>query len=230
MTPALRDELYVVWQRLTSIVVVCFCFVYLTPLSWPAIGLPSSIVTHVLAAAVGLILPAIMYAGMIVYAILAPEEELVSWPSWDWLFFRNTIAAPIAEEVAFRMCMVPIMLHAGFSSTASVFITPLWFGLAHVHHVLNDDGRTVTLKLLGKSIPVRIIYLQVIAQAVYTTLFGFFASYLFLRTGSIFAPTTAHIFCNFFGLPPTDFMGHPKGKRTFIFLAICHLSQIARCA
>ena len=38
-------------------------------------------------------------------------------------------------------------------------------------------------------------------QLGYTTLFGFHASYLFLRTGSILPPITAHIFCNIMGIP-----------------------------
>jgi prenyl protein peptidase len=56
-------------------------------------------------------------------------------------------------------------------------------------------------------------------QFAYTTLFGWYASYLFLRTGpspllspshtltndctgSIIPPILAHIFCNYMGLPP----------------------------
>jgi hypothetical protein len=39
-------------------------------------------------------------------------------------------------------------------------------------------------------------------QLVYTTLFGWYASYLFLRTGSILPPILSHIFCNIMGLPP----------------------------
>lgn len=35
----------------------------------------------------------------------------------------------------------------------------------------------------------------------YTTLFGFHASYLFLRTGSVLPSITAHTFCNVMGLP-----------------------------
>lgn len=38
-------------------------------------------------------------------------------------------------------------------------------------------------------------------QLLYTSLFGFFAAFVFLRTGNLFAAIAAHTFCNFMGLP-----------------------------
>lgn len=51
-------------------------------------------------------------------------------------------------------------------------------------------------------------------QLTYTTLFGWHCSYLFLRTGSFFPPLTAHIFCNFMGVPelPDHLKQHPRRK------------------
>ncbi len=40
-----------------------------------------------------------------------------------------------------------------------------------------------------------------VVQLLYTTLFGTYCAYLFLRTGSIFPPISAHAFCNVMGLP-----------------------------
>ena len=40
---------------------------------------------------------------------------------------------------------------------------------------------------------------------VYTSLFGAYSSYLFLRPGTVAGPLAAHIFCNAMGLP--DFAG-----------------------
>jgi len=39
-------------------------------------------------------------------------------------------------------------------------------------------------------------------QLSFTTLFGSYASYLFLRTGSVLPPIIVHAFCNWMGLPP----------------------------
>src|ERR1700733_4712855 len=38
-------------------------------------------------------------------------------------------------------------------------------------------------------------------QFAYTTLFGAYCSFLFIRTGSLFPPLIAHSFCNVMGLP-----------------------------
>lgn len=51
-------------------------------------------------------------------------------------------------------------------------------------------------------------------QLTYTTLFGWFASYLFVRTGSILPPLVAHVFCNMMGiyLPNTAIARHPSRR------------------
>jgi hypothetical protein len=41
---------------------------------------------------------------------------------------ERRVQAPIAEEFAFRACMVPLLLDAGYSEAAVVFGCPLFFG------------------------------------------------------------------------------------------------------
>ncbi|KAL7748760.1 CAAX prenyl protease [Sorochytrium milnesiophthora] len=41
----------------------------------------------------------------------------------------------------------------------------------------------------------------ILVQLTYTSVFGWYASYLFLRTGHLAAPVASHIFCNIMGLP-----------------------------
>lgn len=45
-------------------------------------------------------------------------------------------------------------------------------------------------------------------------MFGWFASYLFLRTGSVIPPTVAHMYCNLMGIYPPGLASnrHPKKK------------------
>jgi membrane protease YdiL (CAAX protease family) len=52
-------------------------------------------------------------------------------------------------------------------------------------------------------------------QLTYTTLFGWFAAYLFLRTRSVLPPLAAHVYCNIMGiyLPGTAIRRYPS-KRT----------------
>ena len=43
--------------------------------------------------------------------------------------------------------------------------------------------------------------LSSIAQFIYTTLFGWFAVFILLRTGSVWAAVVVHTYCNFMGAP-----------------------------
>ena len=45
------------------------------------------------------------------------------------------------------------------------------------------------------------LLLQVLFQAAFTTVFGWFASYLLMCMGNLAAPVAAHAFCNWMGLP-----------------------------
>ncbi|KAK7468376.1 CAAX prenyl protease [Stygiomarasmius scandens] len=134
---------------------------------------------------------------------------------------RNYIIAPITEELVFRSCILSTYLFA-FSSTPSltstkiIFLSPLHFGLAHLHHAweaYNRFGRTRAA--LKRAV------LQSTFQMVYTTVFGSLCAFLWLRgvpslsesartvyssrAPSVYAPITAHIFCNLMGFP--DFSG-----------------------
>lgn len=49
------------------------------------------------------------------------------------LWLRNHIVAPLSEEFTFRACMMPLLLQS-FSPKAAILLTPLFFGVAHLHH------------------------------------------------------------------------------------------------
>ncbi|GAA5914773.1 CAAX prenyl protease [Sporobolomyces salmoneus] len=115
----------------------------------------------------------------------------------SWRGIRNFVIAPLTEELTFRSCIVGISFLGGWNRRQLVFLTPLWFGLAHVHHAYENwlaGGKTK--KALLQSILVSTF------QFAYTTLFGWYATFLFLRTGSIIPPVLVHSFCNAMGLPP----------------------------
>jgi prenyl protein peptidase len=109
---------------------------------------------------------------------------------------RNFVIGPLTEEVIFRGCILALHTLAGFNKKHLVFLTPLYFGIAHLHHAYESyvkDGRTKDA--LKKSLLVSGV------QFAYTCVFGWYANFLFLRTGSVLSPFVAHVFCNIMGLP-----------------------------
>lgn len=48
-------------------------------------------------------------------------------------------------------------------------------------------------------------------QVAYTSLFGSFSAFLFLRTGHLLTPVLSHMLCNMLGLPPVESLPqHPR--------------------
>lgn len=112
----------------------------------------------------------------------------------DWIPWRNYIAGPLTEEVLFRSAAIPLMILARTSLTKTIFISPLVFGLAHVHHLYE-------FKVTHPRVPLGAAVLRSVFQLGYTTLFGAYATFLYLRTGSLVALFAVHVLCNCMGLP-----------------------------
>lgn len=43
--------------------------------------------------------------------------------------------APLSEEFVYRACMMPLVMQS-LTATQSVFVAPLFFGVAHIHHII----------------------------------------------------------------------------------------------
>ncbi|KAF9507444.1 hypothetical protein BS47DRAFT_1373896 [Hydnum rufescens UP504] len=128
---------------------------------------------------------------------------------------RNYLIAPITEELVFRASIIAVALLSDTSTWRMIFLTPLWFGVAHAHHgweLYNNKGRTksafITFDFTTK------INVLLVVQLGYTTIFGWFTSFLFLRTRSAYAAFAAHMFCNFMGFPTItqDLKDFPRHK------------------
>lgn len=139
---------------------------------------------------------------------LRDAEILSSWSGW-----RNLVAVrstncprlfvhhsnlssqgPVTEEILFRSASVPLLLLSGASTTTIVFLTPIIFGLAHVHHFYE-------FRISHPRTPIVHAVLRSLLQFTYTTLFGGYATFLFLRTGSLLSVVLVHAFCNWIGFP-----------------------------
>lgn len=90
--------------------------------------------------------------------------------------------------------MVPLHLLAIMAPSRIVFVTPLYFGIAHIHHFYE-------FVLTHPHTPLVPALLRSLIQFGYTTIFGWYATFVFLRTGSVYAVILAHSFCNWAGLP-----------------------------
>lgn len=87
--------------------------------------------------------------------------------------------------------MMPLLMQT-FRHSAAIFVTPLFFGIAHFHHLIEHLRQG-----MNKSLAIQMS----IVQFAYTSVFGIYSAYLFLRTGHFIAPFIAHAFCNHMGLP-----------------------------
>lgn len=89
---------------------------------------------------------------------------------------------------------MPLLLLARTPTAALVFLTPVVFGLAHIHHFYE-------FRLTHPETPRLVAVLRSLFQLLYTTLFGGYATFLYLRTGSLLAVVLVHAFCNWQGFP-----------------------------
>ncbi|KAI1282295.1 CaaX protease [Xylaria sp. FL0933] len=205
-----RDAPSVIRARITSVSLTCvvcslITFVILTSQGhathaealhsmgyWP-LGLAET--------ARSLLLTAILFSGPLYETLLVDG----AWRQWLSLYpvtslfsemirWRNIIAGPFTEEVLFRSASVPLMLIAQTSVARTIFLSPVIFGLAHFHHFYE-------FRVTHPHEPVVTGLLRSLLQLTYTSLFGAYATFLFLRTGSLLAIFVVHAFCNTMGLP-----------------------------
>ncbi|KAF1961066.1 CaaX prenyl protein-like proteinase Rce1 [Byssothecium circinans] len=148
-----------------------------------------------------MLLVAILFAGpLFEYGIVDGE-----WRHWvkgsglyeslcSWIGYRNYVVGPVSEELIWRSLIIPLHVLARFSGMQIIFLTPLYFGIAHIHHLYE-------FHLTHPQTPLVLAILRSLFQFTYTSLFGFFAAFVFVRTGNVYTAILAHTFCNWMGLP-----------------------------
>ncbi|KAI2639519.1 hypothetical protein GGS26DRAFT_271860 [Hypomontagnella submonticulosa] len=147
-----------------------------------------------------LLLTAVLFTGPLYEYLVVDEQwrDLVALRPFaalsEWTTWRNIVAGPFTEEVLFRSAAIPLMLAARTSVTTTMFLSPLVFGLAHLHHFYE-------FRLSHPNVPAVAALMRSVLQLGYTTLFGAYATFLFLRSGSLLAVFVVHAFCNYLGLP-----------------------------
>lgn len=183
---------------------------------------------HLLEAVViPLLLTSLVYAGSFVARLwvmssscdtdddgvgISCTEKLARWMQsslQDVMVWRNYVVAPFTEELVFRACMIPLLLCGGFKMYNIIFLSPIFFSLAHLNHLfeLHQQGCNFMRSLLIVGV-----------QLGYTVIFGWYAAFLFIRTGNLVSPIVAHILCNMMGLPAFS-SPRTRGVTSLAFLA-----------
>ncbi|KJE89640.1 hypothetical protein CAOG_01076 [Capsaspora owczarzaki ATCC 30864] len=120
----------------------------------------------------------------------------------DLLWWRNIVVGPVTEEITFRACMLP-MLASAFGGRGALLVAPVMFGSAHLHSIIQHLRKTDQ--------EIKAAWSGILLQLAYTTVFGVYASALFLRTGHIIAPILSHSLCNYIGFPDVEGVAnHPR--------------------
>ena len=139
----------------------------------------------------------------IIWPTITDAKNSITQYFSTWPNIRTVVIAPVAEEFVFRACMAAVMLHSGnWSCGKIVFVLPLFFGVAHAHHFY----RLVFLE----KIPMKRALFQCLFQFTYTSLFGMYASFIFLRTGHLIGAILCHCFCNWNGFPDLGWLTDKK--------------------
>ncbi|XP_037027557.1 CAAX prenyl protease 2 [Bradysia coprophila] len=170
-----------------------------------------------------LILTAILFLGPLMTQALNGIWDIYADPNYwamclqNLLWIRNHVVAPLSEEFTFRACMMPLLLQS-FKPLSAVAITPMFFGIGHLHHIIER---------LRAGLPLKTILIVSGIQFCYTSIFGMYAAYLFARTGHFMAPVVAHAFCNHMGFPDVNEVLNQPTRTKHILLATYVIGFVA---
>ncbi|XP_029468315.1 CAAX prenyl protease 2 isoform X2 [Rhinatrema bivittatum] len=127
----------------------------------------------------------------------------------DMRWLRNQVIAPLTEELVFRACMLPMLIPC-MGLQPAIFTCPLFFGIAHFHHIIEQlrfrQGTLIS------------IFLSAAFQFSYTAVFGAYTAFIFIRTGHLIGPVLCHSFCNYVGFPAVcSALDHPRRTTVLLF-------------
>ncbi|KAK0623451.1 hypothetical protein B0T14DRAFT_564807 [Immersiella caudata] len=205
-----RDAPSVIRARIRSVTISCFfCLAATAIILTNTAGVSPSTILHLtgiwplalLDTLRVLSLTALLFLGPLFHYFIVDS----GWQDWlrltpfhelhaEWTTWRNIVIGPVTEEFLFRSASIPLMLIARTSISKTIFLSPIIFGLAHVHHFYE-------FRLTHPEVPAAAAFLRSIFQFAYTTLFGAYATFLYVRSGSLLAACAVHAFCNCMGLP-----------------------------
>jgi membrane protease YdiL (CAAX protease family) len=89
--------------------------------------------------------------------------------------------------------------------------------LAHLRHLLDKQSES-----LNKNLIIRVLF-----QSFYTTFFGLYASYIYIKGGSLIGPVVLHMMCNTLQFPRFNYLKNEKiGRKEKKFINYIYISGI----
>ena len=107
-----------------------------------------------------------------------------------YLVLLAVYVASFEEEMVYRVFACGAWEAAGIGKLKVIFLSPLMFGISHFHFFFWKNKKGQRPPLLG-----------CLVQVGYTTLFGWYAAFVWVRYHSFIGCALTHAFCNFMGFP-----------------------------
>jgi len=186
-------------------------------------------------AALAVIQVGLLYLGPLMHAALREARkgrglagaaraglQKVSAVAADPRRWRDYVVAPVSEELCFRGCLVPLLQKNGACSPAAAgALAPVFFGAAHLHHAtrLRREG----------GLTWRAAFTRVAFMFAYTTVFGWYACYLYIRTGGLAAPILAHALCNVLEVPDFPALARDSQRGALAVTTAAGVAVFAAC-
>lgn len=134
------------------------------------------------------------------YSLQAVINSIKSLFNTIWNI-RNYIFAPITEEIFYTSLLLTSYetLFKDITFKRKLFETPIFFGIAHIHHAYETYCKS---KLVANGPSIITIGISTIFQMTYTYIFGILTNYIFIVTqGNLLSCIILHSICNIMGFP-----------------------------
>lgn len=108
----------------------------------------------------------------------------------EYMFLRQTVIASFIEEMIYREFTCSVWENARISNAKIVFLSPVAFGLSHFSNMVFSECKSIIAKIMTCAF-----------QCCYTIIFGWWESFVFLKTHCFAVLMIIHSFCNCIGFP-----------------------------
>ena len=132
----------------------------------------------------------VLYTGLLIQFLTGIEYL---YPRTRFLFFMEIIYGPFIEEFIYRGILFTLLKQAGFNGYLSAIFSSITFSLSHFRHIFDVYFDKNDMKRLY-------------FQSFYTLFFGFYTSYAYNFSGSIFSSIILHGVCNILQLPRLNYL------------------------